>query len=48
MAEVKSGKNKGKIRSKSGKLWTKKAKAAYYATDGFKRKPSKKKAKKRK
>ncbi len=28
---IKSGKNKGKYRSPSGKIWTKKAMMAYYA-----------------
>lgn len=37
------------MKSKSGKKWSKKAKAAYYATDGFTKpvKKSKKKTKKK-
>jgi hypothetical protein len=29
----------GKFKSPSGKIWTKKQVALYYATDGFKKKP---------
>jgi hypothetical protein len=36
--KIKSGKNKGKYKSPSGKIWTAKQVKAYYATDGFKRK----------
>lgn len=40
---ITSGRNTGKYRSPSGKIWTAKQVAAYHATDGFKRQPSKKK-----
>lgn len=40
--KTKSGKYKSK---KSGKMYTKKQVKAYYATDGFKRKPKKRKRK---
>jgi len=35
------GKNKGKYRSKHGKLYTAKQVRAYHATKGWKRKPKK-------
>ena len=38
---IKAGKNRGKRRSKSGKLWTQRQIRAYKATGGFKRKPLK-------
>lgn len=38
---ITSGKNKGKYRSESGRIYTQKQVAAYYATNGFKRKPRK-------
>lgn len=37
----------GGYKSPSGKKYTKKQVQAYYATDGFKKKPSKKRAKKK-
>ena len=36
--KITSGKDKGKYRSPSGRLWSKKQVVAYYATDGFKKK----------
>jgi hypothetical protein len=39
--KVTKGKGKGKYRSPSGRLYTKKQVRAYYATDGWKRKPRK-------
>ena len=36
--KIKSGKNKGKYKSPSGKVWTLKQVRAYYATKGFKKK----------
>ena len=41
--KITSGKDKGKYRSPSGKKWTKKQIRLYYATNGFKKKPRKKK-----
>lgn len=41
--KITHGKNKGKYRSRSGKLYTKKQVNAYYATDGFKRSLKKRK-----
>ena len=38
---IKLGKNKGKYRSPSGKVWTLKQVKAYYATKGFKKKRKK-------
>jgi len=35
--KITSGKNKGKYKSPSGRVWTKKQMVAYYATKGFKR-----------
>lgn len=43
---IKKGKNKGKYKSPSGKVFSKKQVIAYYATSGFKKKV-KKKAKKK-
>ena len=34
--KIKSGKNKGKYRSPSGRIFTKKQVRLYYATEGFK------------
>jgi hypothetical protein len=45
--KITSGPNKGKYKSESGKLFTEAQMKAYYATDGFKRKPKKKAIKKR-
>ena len=41
--KIRSGKNKGKYRSPSGRIWTKKQIALYYVTGGFKKKPRGKK-----
>ena len=46
--KVTSGKNKGKYRSPSGRIYTAKQVRAYYATGGWSRKPSKTRRKKRK
>jgi uncharacterized protein YaiI (UPF0178 family) len=46
--KIKRGKKKGKYRGPSGKIFTKKQVALYYATKGFKKKPRKKKLKKKK
>jgi len=43
--KITSGKNKGKYRSESGRIYTPKQVKAYYATDGWKRKPRKKRKK---
>lgn len=40
--KITSGKNKGKYKSPSGRVWTAKQVRAYKATGGFKRKPRKK------
>jgi len=40
--KITSGKNKGKFRSPSGRVYTPKQVKAYYATNGFKRKPKRK------
>ena len=39
--KITSGKNKGKYKSPSGKVWTLKQVKAYYATKGFKKKRKK-------
>jgi len=36
------GKNKGKYKSESGRIYTEKQMKAYFATEGFKREPKKK------
>jgi len=41
--KITSGKDKGKYRSPSGRKWTKKQMRLYYATNGFKKKPRRKK-----
>ena len=41
--KITRGKNKGKYRSPSGRIYTAKQVRAYYATNGFKRKPRKRK-----
>ncbi len=43
--KISSGKDKGKYKSPSGKVFTKSQVEMYYATDGFKNKPKKKKKK---
>ena len=43
--KIRSGKNRGKYRSPSGRKWTKKQIALYYATGGFKKKPRRKRRK---
>jgi len=45
--KITKGKNKGKYRSPSGRIYTWRQVKAYYATGGFKRKPRKKGRKKR-
>lgn len=40
--KIKSGKNKGKYRSKSGRKFTGKQVKLYYATKGFTKKPKRK------
>lgn len=40
---ITSGKHRGKFRSPSGRIFTKKQVKLYYATKGFKRKPRKRK-----
>ena len=40
--KITSGKNKGKYRSPSGRVFTKKQVALYHATNGFKKKKRKK------
>lgn len=42
---IKSGKNKGKYRSDSGRVFTEKQVKMYYATEGFTKKPKKKSVK---
>jgi hypothetical protein len=37
------GKNKGKYKSPSGRVWTRRQVTAYYATNGFSRKPKRRK-----
>ena len=44
--KITSGKKKGKYRSPSGRIYTKKQVKAYYATKGWKRKPRKRKKRK--
>jgi len=39
--KIKSGKNKGKYRSPSGRIFTFKQVKLYHATKGFKKKPKK-------
>jgi len=39
--KIKSGKNKGKYRSPSGRIFTLKQVKLYHATKGFKKKPKK-------
>ena len=41
--KITSGKNKGKYRSPSGRIYTARQVRAYYATKGFKRKPRRRK-----
>jgi len=41
--KITSGKNRGKYRSPSGRIYTAKQVRAYYATKGFKRKPRRRK-----
>ena len=43
--KIRSGKNKGKYRSPSGRIFTEKQVKLYYATEGFKKKPKKKRRK---
>lgn len=40
--KITKGKDKGKYKSSSGCVWTKKQVIAYHATDGFKKKSKKK------
>ena len=44
--KIKKGKNKGKYKSPSGRVYTARQVRAYYATDGFKRKPRKRRKRK--
>ena len=44
---ITSGKNKGKYRSPSGRIYTAKQVRAYYATKGWQRQPRKTKRKKK-
>lgn len=37
--KIRFGRNKGKYRSESGKIYTQDQMKLYYATDGFKKKP---------
>lgn len=46
--QIKKGKNKGKFKSPSGKIYTAKQVRTYYATEGWKRKPRKKGKRKKK
>ena len=39
---IKRGKNKGKYKSETGKIYTERQVRAYHATRGWKRKPKKK------
>lgn len=39
--KITKGKGKGKFKSPSGRVWTKKQIRLYYATGGFARKPKK-------
>ena len=39
--KITTGKNKGKYKTPSGRVYTVKQMKAYYATSGFKRKPKK-------
>lgn len=41
-SKIAKGKNKGKYKSPSGRVWTKKQVIAYHASDGFKKKSKKK------
>jgi hypothetical protein len=41
--KITTGKNKGKYKSPSGRIFTKKQVALYHATDGFKKKVRRKK-----
>ena len=43
-SKIKQGKNKGKFKSPSGRIFTSSQVALYYATDGFRKKPKGKKA----
>jgi len=43
--KIKTGKDKGKYRSPSGKVFTLEQVNMYYATDGFQNPPKKKKSK---
>lgn len=42
-SKIKSGKNKGKFRSPSGRIWTRDQVQLYYVTNGFKDRPKKRK-----
>jgi len=44
--KISTGKNKGKYKSPSGKIWTKKQVVAYHATNKFKKPVRKSKRKK--
>jgi len=44
--KIRSGKNKGKYKSPSGRTWTKAQIRLYHATNGFKKKPKTKRKKK--
>jgi len=44
--KIKSGKNKGKYRSPSGRIWTKKQVIAYHASEGTFSKAKRKRRKK--
>lgn len=39
---IAKGRNRGKYRGKKGRIWTRKQIALYYATDGFTKKPRRK------
>lgn len=45
--KIKRGRKKGKYKSPSGRTYSKKQVRAYYATDGWKRKPRKRRRRKR-
>lgn len=38
---ISRGRNRGKYKSPSGRVWTRRQVSAYYATKGFSRKPKK-------
>lgn len=46
--KIKSGKNRGKYRSPSGRIYTARQVKYYYASSGFKRPPQKRRQRKKK